>query len=98
MTLKQVNERLLQLVTEINELAPKVNRVEWAYMKRFNEVMLASGMSNQAAREAEAKLAMEVEGLWEPYMEIKADLRKLLTEKEVLIEYGKNVRTMAPET
>ncbi len=94
MTLNEVNKRLLEINTELREVLPKERATTWTYEKAFMGKMMHSGMGNQAAREAEAKLACDTDGLYEPMVDIRGKVRELMIEKEILIEYSKNLRVV----
>lgn len=93
-TLQEINERLEKIIPEIATTTIALRKLEIVYNLRFWDLILHSGMGNQAAREAEANLTCETEGLLEPLQLMKADLRALLNEKECLIAISANLRVL----
>ncbi len=94
MTLQEVNKRLLEISKELQKLIPQLIEKEWEYDKKFTQVMLASPLSSQGAREGEAKLAADTAGFYKPFIDLRADVRLLYQEKEILIEYSRNLRAI----
>lgn len=94
MTLQEVNKRLLEINAQLQELVPLLVSAEWDYDKKFTQVVLASGLGNQTARDGEAKLAADTAGFYKPFIELKRDVRLLYTEKDILTEYSRNLRSI----
>lgn len=94
MTLVEINKRLLELAVEIPMKIKEVRAVETEYQLRFWELMLRSAMGNQDKREAEANMICNEENLYEPVLDLKADLRGLFNEKDLLLAISANLRVM----
>lgn len=96
MNLIQANIRLLALLEELKTEIPLLEDLEWVYLKQYMTYLQdPSAGSNQTAREAFAKLCCDTDGLYKPYMLQKIKVRLLLNEKDILIEYCKNIRSLA---
>lgn len=90
--LPDINKLLVAIDTEITKLLPVAREAEIKYQLRFDRLMLDSIYSNQAQREAHARLTCDQEELYKPMLRSKGDLRELLNKKELLIEMARNIR------
>ena len=94
MELSEINNKLKSITEELPPKIKELKNLELAYNKRFYYCMVHSGMGNQAQREAEATLTCDQEGLWEPLLEVRSDVRILYMEKDMYIEISKNLRVI----
>ena len=94
MTLAEVNQKLIELLKKISEAIDSLKEKDIVYEMRFYDLLLKSGYGNAQAREAEAKKICDNEGLYIPMLDAKSELRKLINEKECIIEIGKNLRVL----
>ena len=92
MTLEEINNRLLEIKEELVQAIRELKEVEYVFNKRYYYLLLHSPMGNIQAREAEANLTCDSEGLWKPFLDKKTDVRTLSHEKEILLEVTKNIR------
>lgn len=85
-------------MNELTEKIPALEKLESEYYGRYYRFLLQAGESTQAGREASAKLQLRMSedgkspSIFEQYMDLKTDVRILLTKKEMLIEIGRNLR------
>jgi len=94
MDLDKINDRMEKIILEMSAKLPQLRVSEWKYDKRFYQLILSSGIGNQAGREAEAKLTCDAEGLFSPLADLRGEVRALINEKEMLTEISKNIRSL----
>ena len=94
MTLSECNDTLIAIAKQLKETIISHNQAERKYHLRFWDLLLHSGMGTIVAKEAEANLVCQEEGLLEPLQILRADLRALLNEKECYIEISRNLRVL----
>ena len=92
MDLEIINQELKQISKELQEKLPELKLAEYNYNKVYFDSIIKSGMGNAQAREAEAFLTCDQEGVLVPFEELKIIVRTLVTRKECLIEISKNIR------
>ena len=97
MNLTEVNGKLLEIANTLERLIPQLSKAELAYDLRFYDLLLHSGLGTIAAKEAEAKLTCQQEGLLEPVQNMKGDVRLLYHQKDCYIEISRNLRAIAHE-
>lgn len=91
--LKTITTDLITTEESIATLKTKLLPLEWKYTSRFNELLMVSGMGNQALREAQALESLRQEPIYEEYHTNKLELSLLYSRKETLIECGRNIRS-----
>lgn len=98
MNLELINNRLLEIKGELAQAIRELKEAEYVYNKRFFYLLIHSAMGNIGAREAEANLVCDEEGLWKPFLDKKTDVRTLSHEKEILLEVAKSIRLLYGES
>jgi hypothetical protein len=73
---------------------PILEKLETEYYGKYYKLLLGSHMGNAGQREAETRLTMQQEPIFEKYLDAKLIVRKLLTKKEILIEICRNLRML----
>ena len=94
MTLEEVNQELLRISDALTASLPVLREAEARYNRIFYDSILRSGMGNAQSREAEANLVCEQEGVLQPFVDVKTEVRTLINQKECIIEIAKNIRVM----
>lgn len=97
MNLEEINTRLFEIKEELTQAIRNLEELEYAYNKRYFYLLIHSAMGNAPAREAEASLVCDEEGLYKPFLDKKTDVRTLSHEKEILLEVAKNIRLLRGE-
>ena len=97
MDLLTINEQLEKLLKTINIELRKLHEIEYAYNKRYFDLLLSSHMMSADKREAEVKAIIDSEGLYKPFLDAKIEFRTLLHERDILIEIAKNIRILQDE-
>lgn len=94
MTLSQVTEALEVLSIQLPRKIHEHQQADTAYMLRFYELTLKSGMGTIAAKEAEANLTCDQEGLLQPVQVLRADVKAFYAQRDLLIELSRNLRAL----
>lgn len=97
MDLIAVNKKLTDILKSLEEKLPELEKYQVEYDKKYCTFLLNSGMGNAEKREAEAKLMIQQEPIFEKFHSSKLDVRLLLNAKEVYIEVGRNLRNIQHE-
>lgn len=98
MDLEIINSELNEISIELKTKLPELKKAEYDYNKVYFDAIIKSGMGNAQAREAEAFLRCDQEGVLAPFDELKIIVRTLVNRKECLIEIAKNIRTARGES
>ena len=94
MNLIELNEKLEVISEEYPQKIRQLQEAEMKYNLRFWDLLLHSGMGNQASREAEASLVCQEEGLLEPLQILRADVKALYHQKDCFQEISRNLRAL----
>lgn len=82
----------------IKVLPPKIKELqqaEYVYARRHAALFMQSGMGTIVAKEAEATSICDEEGLYNPLVDARGDLKGLYNEKDMLLCLSANLRTLA---
>ena len=94
MTLPEVNEKLARIAEEYPRKLKQLQEAEITFNLRFWDLLLHSGMGTIGAKEAEANLTCNQEGLLEPLQILRADVKGLYHEKDCFTEIARNLRAI----
>lgn len=97
MTLQEATNELLKINIALKKEVPLLEKLEYEYYSNYNHKLLNSGMGTIGLKEAEAKETLRLEPIFEKYHEQKLKVRLILTEKEILFEVSKNLRSLYHE-
>lgn len=92
MQLEKITQQLQEVTDSLNETLKAYSGAELAYLTRFYDLYLHSPRGNDKGRESEAKAILIEEGLYEPWANLKVDLKILENKKVLLLELLKNAR------
>lgn len=87
-----VFQRIEEIASELPQKIRELQKADLAYNLRFWDLILHSGMGTIAAKEAEANLTCNEEGLLEPVQMLRADVRALYHEKDCYIVLAKGLK------
>ncbi len=90
----EANLILEQIADELPAKILELVKVQQKYDLRFWDLILHSGMGNQAAREAEANLVCQEEGLLVPVQNLKGEVKALYNKKDCYTEIARNLRVL----
>jgi hypothetical protein len=93
MTLFDVNTKLTELAVALPTKIREMQEAELKYNLRFWHLLLSSGMGTIGAKEAEANVICNNEGLLEPVQILRADVRALYHEKDCYLAIAANLRS-----
>lgn len=94
MTLAEINIKLEVLLHTYPQKLKELQEAELKYNLRYWDLFLKSGMGTVGAKEAEANLACNTEGLLEPLQILRADVKALYHKKDFYLEIARNLRAM----
>ena len=94
MTLQEATQSLEELSQKLPQKIKEHQQADTAYMLRFYELTLKSGMGTIVAKEAEANVICNEEGLLQPVQVLRADVKALYSQKDLLIELSRNLRAL----
>lgn len=97
MKLKDINKRLEELIPVLTEAYKKEQAAEERYWRKYYQALLQSGMGTVDAKKAEAKMMCDAAGLTDPYLDAQLEVKTLENEKYLLIEIGRNLRSVDKE-
>lgn len=95
LTLKNVTKRLAELIEELPKAGKEYSEATYRVEKRKAELYTQDstiGLSNQSLRDAYVSQVLEQEGLLEPKQKLSYEFKKLMNEKDMLIEISRNLR------
>lgn len=95
MTLEEINAELLDVNTKLTAKIPEVEKLELLYDRKYYYHLLNSTRASADARQAEARQICIEEGLYEPLMNARIDIRVLYNRRDMLMEYAKNLRIIS---
>lgn len=94
MDLNKINQALGELSVELPKKVRELSEAEYQYERRFADLVVHSGMGTALLKESEAKTALDAEGLWEPLIMLRGEVRALYHEKDCMLAIGANLRAM----
>ncbi len=98
-TLNDLIQELTNVTNLLNEKIDLYSKSDRVYQEKYYNLYLHSPRGNDKAREAEAKAILMEEGIYEPWANLKVDLKVLQNKKDLLLEVLKNLRlTISLET
>ncbi len=95
MNLQEINQRLLELIKVLPPKIKELQKAEYLYARRHAALILQpeSG-ATIVARDAYATSVCDEEGLYSPLADLRGDVKGLYSEKDLLIEMSRNLRTL----
>lgn len=94
MNLIEVSYKLEVIAQQLTLKIPQLQEADAKFQLRFADLVLHSAGGTIAAREAEANLTCEQEGLLSPLYDLKGDVRALYHQKDCYIAIAANLRAM----
>jgi hypothetical protein len=94
MDLFETNNKMIEVMESLEKLIPQLEKLETEYYGFYYKTLLHSQARTEGQREAESKLILAKEPIAEKYLDLKYQVRVLLTMKDMLIEIGKNFRIL----
>lgn len=94
MTLLEINQELLKIAEVYPQKSRELREAELRFNLRFWHLLLNSRLGTIAAKEAEANMICNEEGLLEPLQILRADVKALYHRKDCFIEVARNLRAL----
>lgn len=95
LTLKNVTKRLAELIEELPKAGKEYSEATYKVEKRKAELYTQDqtiGLSNQTMRDAYVSQVLDEEGLLEPKQKLSYEFKRLMNEKDMLLEISRNLR------
>ncbi|MDD5407095.1 MAG: hypothetical protein PHE73_09180 [Sulfurovaceae bacterium] len=92
MNLSDANEQLKKAYEDYAVITKELQKLEFQYETRYNELYIHSGMGTAPLKEAEVKNVLTTEGIYEKVLEARSTAKIAYYKLQTYQEYCRNLR------